>query len=222
MNKSKITPLIELKALRFDKRPDSSLGEPHIRALLYLLTVAFLLVSGMTPSHIEAQDLSKSGIDHQKAADSAIWGWEDEKASPFWGIRQALGAKYSIVMISKPNDRYTLTFKVLHGKKEVYAWDGHVKSVFRIQEDRLYYARFSYSTSGGSVVAVDLSTGKELWDSPLQGIGLVQHSSYLNQMNLDANLKVVVVWGNESMGRYLEFKDVTTGKTVGHKIFPRP
>jgi hypothetical protein len=192
-----------------------------MRALLYLLTLAFLLVSGMTPSRIEAQGSSKSGIDYQKAADSTPWNWEDDKASPFWGISQA-GVKYSIVMISKPNERYNLTFKVLNGEKEVYAWDGHVKSVFRIQEDRLYYARFSFASSGGSVVAVDLSTGKKLWDSPLQGIGLVEHSAYLNQMNLDANLEVVWVWGNETMGRFLEYKDVTTGKTVGRRIFPRP
>ena len=71
-------------------------------------------------------------------------------------------------------------------------------------------------------MAVDLSTGKELWDSRLQGIGLVEHSAYLNLMNLDANFEVVEVWGNETMGRYLEIKDVTMGKTIGHRIFPRP
>ena len=192
-----------------------------MRALPCLLTAVFLLASGTAPSHIEAQGLSKSGIDYQKAADSANWGWEDDMASPFWGISQA-GEKYTIVMVSRPNERHNLTFKVLHGEKVVYTWLGHVKSVFRIQEDRLYYARFSDISSGGSVVAVDLSTGKKLWDSPLQGIGPVEHSAYRNQMNLDANLEVVWVWGNETMGRYLEFKDVTTGKTVGHRIFPRP
>jgi len=192
-----------------------------MRALPCLLTAVFLLASGTAPSHIEAQGLSKSGIDYQKTADSANWGWEDDKASPFWGISQA-GEKYTIVMVSRPNERHNLTFKVLHGEKVVYTWLGHVKSVFRIQEDRLYYARFSFSGTGGSVVAVDLTTGKELWNSPLQALGPIEHSSYLNQMNLDANLEVVWVRGNESMGRYLEYKDVTTGKTVGHRIFPRP
>jgi len=192
-----------------------------MRALLYLLTAAFLLASGTASSHIEAQDLSKSGIDYQKAADSANWGWEDDKTSPFWGISQA-GEKYTIVMVSRPDERYNLTFKVLHGEKVVYTWLGHVNSVFRIQEDRLYYARFSYSGTGGSVVAVDLTTGKELWDSPLQALGPIEHSAYRNLMNLDANLEVVWVRGNETMGRYFEYKDVTTGKTVGHRIFPRP
>ena len=191
-----------------------------MRARLRLFIAAFLLANGIALFHFEAQDLSKTGIDYQKIADSASWGWEVEKASPFWGISQA-GEKYSIVMVSKPNDRYNLTFKVLLGEKEAYTWLGHVNSVFRIQEDRLYYARFHPISSGGSVVAVDLKTGKELWDSPLQGIGLVEHSAYRNLMNLDANLEVVWVWGNE-MGRYLEYKDVTTGKTVGRRIFSRP
>jgi hypothetical protein len=192
-----------------------------MRAPLRLFSVAFLLASGMATSLTRAQDLSKSGIDYQKAVDSALWDWKDEKASPFEGIRLA-GAKYSIVMVSEPSDRDSLIFKIFHGDKEVYTWGGHVNTVFRIQEDRLYYARFHPSGSGGSVVAVDLSTGKELWDSRLQGIGPVEHSAYVNLMNLDANFKVVTVWGNETMGRYLEIKDVTTGKTVGHRIFPRP
>jgi hypothetical protein len=192
-----------------------------MRAWLRLLTAAFLLASGMALFHVEAQDSSKSGIDYQKGADSALWDWKDEKASPFWGISQT-GAKYRIVMVSEPGDRENLTFKIFHGEKEVYTWLGHVNSVFRIQEDRLYFARFHPSASGGSVVAVDLITGKELWDSPLQGIGPVQHSAYLNLMNLDANFDVVWVWGNESNGRYLEYKDVTTGKTIGRRIFSRP
>jgi hypothetical protein len=192
-----------------------------MRAWLRLLTASFLLANGMVLFHVEAQDLSKTGIDYQKGADSARWDWKDEKASPFWGISQT-GAKYSIVMVSKPNDRESLTFKIFHGEKEVYAWLGHVNTVFRIQEDRLYYARFHPSASGGNVVAVDLSMGKELWDSRLQGIGSVQHSAYLNLMNLDANFDVVWVWGNETMGRYLEYKDAATGKTVGRRIFSRP
>jgi len=172
-------------------------------------------------SSAKAQDLSRSGIDYQKTADSADWRWEDAKANPFWGISQS-GDKYSIVMVSEPDHRFNLIFKILLGDKEVYSWSGHMNTVFRILRDRLYYARFLRSGSGGSVVAVDLSTGNELWHSRLQGIGLIQHSAYSNQMNLDANFEVVWVWGEESMGRYLEFKDVITGKTVGHRIFPRP
>jgi len=171
-------------------------------------------------SSAKTQDLSKSGIDYQKTADSADWGWVDAKASPLWCIGQS-GDKYSIVMVNSPDERSNLTFKVLLGDKEVYSWRGHMNTVFRILRDRLYYARFLRSGSGGRVVAVDLSAGKELWDSPLQGIGMVEHSAYRNLMILDANFEVVTVCGNE-MGRYLEFKDVTTGKTVGHRIFPRP
>jgi len=68
---------------------------------------------------------------------------------------------------------------------------------------------------------VDLSKGNELWRSPLKALGEISHSSYLNRMTIDANDEVVSIYGNESMGRYLEFKDARTGKTVGHKRFSK-
>jgi len=69
--------------------------------------------------------------------------------------------------------------------------------VFRIQGDRLYYAEFHYSGSGGNIVAVDLSKGNELWRSPLKALGEISHSSYLNRMTIDANDDVVSIYGNE-------------------------
>ena len=67
---------------------------------------------------------------------------------------------------------------------------------------------------------MDLKTGKELWTSPLKALGPIEHSAYKNLMTLDANHDVVSLYGNESMGRYLEIKDAGTGETVGHKLFP--
>ena len=75
--------------------------------------------------------------------------------------------------------------------------------------------------AGGHIVAVDLKTGKELWESPLEGIGPIQHSAYRTLLNLTANHDVVSVYGNESMGRYYEIKDAKTGKTVGNRVFPK-
>ena len=51
-------------------------------------------------------------------------------------------------------------------------------SVFRILDDRLYYAKFHPSSTGGSIVAVDLTTGKELWTSELIALGNIEHSAY--------------------------------------------
>ena len=106
-------------------------------------------------------------------------------------------------------------------EKLIYSWSGHHYSVFRIVKNRLFYADFDYHSSGGKIVAVDLTTGKELWRSPLEALGPVQHMAYASFLNLDANENAVTVFGWEGAGKYVEIKDAATGRTVGHKIFPK-
>lgn len=169
----------------------------------------------------EQPSTATSGIDYKKVAERAEWAWKDDLATPFYGISQA-GSEYDITMVSDHQNRSVLTFKIARAGKEVYAWKGHDHTVFRIQQDRLYYALFHPSSSGGEIVAVDLSSGKELWKSPLTALGPIQHSAYRSLMALDANAEVVSVYGNESMGRYFEVKDAKTGTTLGHKRFSTP
>ena len=161
-----------------------------------------------------------SSVDYQKVADGARWGFSDAADNPLFCMRRA-GTDYDVWIIRQAKDRHALTIKIIKDDRAVYQWKGHKHSVFRIQGDRLYYAEFHYSSTGGNVVAVDLSKGNELWRSPLKALGGIEHSAYLNRMTIDANDEVVSIYGNESMGQYLEFKDVRTGKTVGHKQFPK-
>ena len=164
--------------------------------------------------------VAKDFIDYQKMADGARWGWQRGMTHPLGCISQC-GYKYDIALLSKKDNRYSLDITVLLEARKVYAWRGHRHSVFRILDDSLYYAKFHPSSSGGHIVAVDLKTGKELWESPLEGIGPIQHSAYRTLLNLTANHDVVSVYGNESMGRYYEIKDAKTGKTVGNRVFPK-
>jgi hypothetical protein len=161
-----------------------------------------------------------SSIDYQKVAEGARWSFADEAANPLFCMYHQAGADYDVWLIRTAKDRL-LTIKIIKNDRPVYQWKGHKHSVFRIQGDRLYYAAFHYSSSGGHVVAVDLNKGSEVWQSPLKALGGILHSAYLNRLTVDANDEVVSIYGNESMGRYLEFKDVQTGETVGHKRFPK-
>jgi hypothetical protein len=214
-----------------------------MKETIALLTLAILTVAGCKPttptkptttqpSGIIAQTANQqsgpaklagdfASINHQRAADEAGWGWRAEMANPLGRITQC-GDKYDIALQSKKDDRHALVITILADGKEVFSWKGHCYSVFRILGDRLYYADFHYSSDGGNVVAVDLKTGKKLWTSPLKGLGGIIHSDYLNLMNLNVSDDVVTVWGNESMGRYVEFKSTATGETVGNKVFPEP
>jgi outer membrane protein assembly factor BamB len=85
----------------------------------------------------------------------------------------------------------------------------------------LYYPQFHPSSNGAALVAVDLTTGKELWKTQLQGIGPVRHFAYRNLINMEISKETVMIFGNESFGRYVEIVQLSTGKTVGHKEFPK-
>jgi outer membrane protein assembly factor BamB len=86
----------------------------------------------------------------------------------------------------------------------------------------LYYAEYSFSTTGCTVVAFDLEKGKELWRTKLMALGSIAHSQYLNRAAIDVNKQNVIVRGNESLGKYMEYLDVKTGATVGHEVFEYP
>jgi hypothetical protein len=160
-----------------------------------------------------------AGINYQKTADTSEWRWSRDEANPLYCAGQ-LPPEYGFRIVVDAADRSNLRLAVIGKSGEaVYEWKGHRFSVFRIRNATLFYADWNPHASGGQIVAVDLKTGKELWRSALTAIGLVEHSAYRNLLNLDANNDVVAIYGNESAGRYIEFKDVQNGKTIGHKVF---
>jgi hypothetical protein len=72
---------------------------------------------------------------------------------------------------------------------------------------------------GCSIIAYDLANRKELWKTRVQGIGPIAHTAYDNQVALELVGDALKVLGNELAGQYVEFVDLKTGKTVGHKLF---
>jgi len=201
----------------------------QIRLNIYVtLCISLCLVIGcqsrteLVSAEVNTDIVKKSPkIDYQKSADRVDWAWSDEMASPFYCIGQA-GNKYDIHLISQHDNRSMLTIRIMDDKDVIHSWLGHKRSVFRILDDRLYYADFYSGSSGGSIVAFDLKSGKELWKSPLKALGPIEHSAYFNWLNLDANYDVVTIFGYEARGRYFESKDVHSGQTLGHKVFKDP
>jgi hypothetical protein len=163
---------------------------------------------------------TKGTADWKKCVDGMQWEWHTDMSNPLGCITQC-GSKYDIRLLSKANDRESLTIAILLSDKVVYSWRGHSHSVFQIIDDKLYYVQFHTSGSGGSIIAIDLKTGNTLWTSRLKAIGPIEHSAYHNLMNLTANNDIVCIYGNESMGRYIEIKNTNTGDTIGHKIISK-
>ena len=96
---------------------------------------------------------------------------------------------------------------------------GHPGTVFAERKNVVYYADFTPYSSGCVVVAVDLKTKKKLWKTDLKGLGPINHTKYRNAVILEVKDDVIRVQGQESAGRYLEYVDMKSGKTLGHRVF---
>ncbi|MBE2286590.1 MAG: ankyrin repeat domain-containing protein [Prosthecobacter sp.] len=156
-----------------------------------------------------------------QGAKDVPWEWDERAASPFAFVNR-ISPKYHVRLLSKQEKlRHHLHISFFEGEREVFTFKGHTCTVFSIWEDRLYYALFSPASDGATIVAVDLTTGKEAWRSDVLGIGLQQHSRYSNALNLQADPFSVRIYGNEAGGQYYEVKRADTGVTTAHKIFSR-
>lgn len=160
-------------------------------------------------------------LDYRKVAEGADWRWDEKLADP---LHAGLGSKDYDVRFdyysAQPN---VIVISISKDGKVLYSWSGHRYSVFQIVENKLYFADFPYLGTNTKIVAIDLQTGKEIWRSPLKAATgvLAGSSGNLALLNLDVQGEVINIFGKENDVRYFEIKKVSTGETVGHKIFPR-
>jgi hypothetical protein len=159
--------------------------------------------------------------DYQKRADAAPWAWSYRHAN-LQACIDAYLKDYDVEVTGKDPDFFKpLTIRIRKAGKEIYAWQGHRHTVFARHQDTLFVADYCPLGSGCTVRALDLKTGKQLWETDLRGIEPEAHSAYGNRVLLETDGKVITVRGAESHGCYLEFVDCRTGRTVGHKRYPR-
>ncbi|MCH9684842.1 MAG: PQQ-binding-like beta-propeller repeat protein [Deltaproteobacteria bacterium] len=86
---------------------------------------------------------------------------------------------------------------------------------------RVYAVTHSAIASGASAAAVDLGTGIVLWTRPLRGLGPIDHSQYRNETQIELDDRGLVVYGDESSGRYTEVLDPSSGEPRS-LTFPDP
>lgn len=178
-----------------------------------LACVIAILGGGLALAGPEPKDKAAA---YQKKADEAAWEWKDEQATLDFSIKRC---KVKVEVME--HDFNQATIAVRADGKEPFAFEGHKGTSFVVAGTTLYYAKYSRVSTGCAVVAVDLGTGKQLWQARLKGIGPVSHFGYDNAVALDLDDAAARVIGNESKGRYIEFVDRQTGKTLGHKKFPK-
>lgn len=151
-------------------------------------------------------------IDWQKTIDGSRWGWSDEATTPLYcAVRQA---DVPVTLAVTQDKRVEISAGAI---KLV----GHEHTVFHLRDGVMYHALYHPSSSGATIVAIDVATGKELWRSRVTGLGGVEHSAYSNHLNLQAGKDVLIINGRESFGLYQEFKRLTDGETVANRVFTR-
>ena len=158
--------------------------------------------------------------DYQERADAAEWTWKKKKADLNYYIKAYKGM-YE-VSATRPEDAFAWSdypLKISEAKKVLYEAKVHGGTPFRIRGSTLYVTQHNRSANGCALVAIDLETKKQLWQTHLQGIGVVPHFRYSNQVTLDLDGSVAIVYGHESAGKYIEFVDLKTGKTVANRRF---
>jgi hypothetical protein len=114
-----------------------------------------------------------------------------------------------------------LTVRIVQQGKEVYSFKAHKGTVFSRYDNILYIAEFSPMGCGCSVVAYDFKAKKELWKCRLQGPKPLNHSVYHNAVTIENDWAgALVIRGNESMQKYVEYVDMATGKSLAFKNYP--
>lgn len=175
----------------------------------------------------EPRRLSVRGEAWQKVLErDSAFEFSEADASMLFALSQ-FGGKCQIHMVYDPSDSQHITFRFMRDGKELLSIKGHTKSVFRTENNVLYFAHFSTSSQGCVVTAHDLGTGKKLWETKLKGIRPIDHSGYSNEVTMGlGNLTgteekdegVVSIMGREGFGDYVEIIDRETGKALAHKV----
>jgi hypothetical protein len=164
----------------------------------------------------------------QKQLEDTKFHFSKDQAGVMYSLSQCIRGDYKIHMIYDPKTWWMMTFKFERDGKELLTIDGHDRSVFRIDGNVLYFAHFPPLSSGCTVTAHDLTTGKRLWETRLNAIGDIDHSKYRNEVTMDlVNLTgldkegegSVCITGRESYGDYCEVLDRNTGKVLAHKTY---
>ncbi|MCB9712914.1 MAG: PQQ-like beta-propeller repeat protein [Myxococcales bacterium] len=75
-------------------------------------------------------------------------------------------------------------------------------------------------TSGAEVYAISLRDGTVRWQGPVHGLGPIAHSAYSNDVRLEWRDGVLLVFGDEAMGDYVEAIEPSTGRTLVTKSWP--
>lgn len=152
------------------------------------------------------------------------WRWDDaaardiERIHPRFEISGPDGARFVFLHGWKTSRLWRLD------ARGAVVWTRSVRGLPRsaaamvIDGDTLYAALYNGAHSGCRVAAFDARSGALRWEKPLQGLGFVAHSAYMNRVQMQLTRQGLVVYGNEWRGRYVEMLSPADGQQLGHRL----
>jgi hypothetical protein len=81
-----------------------------------------------------------------------------------------------------------------------------------------YAALYRTGATGARLRALDLETGGTRWEVQLQGLGTIHHSKYANRVRARVVDGTVIVYGDESAGRYMEERSAADGHLLRRRL----
>ena len=154
---------------------------------------------------------------------NAEWCWHESQANIAAYFIQS-PARYEIRMIRKERKGYGFKVQIFDGEKLTYEWESNSKEAFLFAGTTLIYTEHHTTIPGCTLIAIDLKKRKQIWTNSLTGLSKIGNrvwSGYHNQVALKLREEIVVVYGNELHGQYVETVDIETGKTVTNTIGKR-
>ncbi len=130
-----------------------------------------------------------------------------------------------------PGPPKAITVSLRRSDESICSFKAHDGTTFFIHDKCFYYADFRPDAPGGEIVAVDLTTGGEVWRSTLDSISDgASGSTCTNRIALDvwcewhnnnwkAHIDRLEILREENGQRYLQLMDFDTGNTLGHHVF---
>jgi hypothetical protein len=201
--------------------------------------VRFMLIAGI---------LSLPSCNPQKpAADSRAEYWQKELSRERVIYGDAVGSvldsmtafsdkAVAVEFVSKPDEKGILgrswLLRFVHDKKVVVEFSTAPHIGFVALDGVVFVTNYSSSSSGCTVIAFDLTTGKELWKTHCTALRDPAHLGYENATTIGLRPatnkpgetgSVIAIQGDESFGRYTEILDPKTGHQLAHQIYkPKP
>jgi hypothetical protein len=184
-----------------------------------------LILAGTTWMWLGNQGLARSANaeDAEALAKNVEWKWDKLTSVLSYSLQQMPSTSEFGWRLSSDLDRrdvLELTFVNKSAKTTVWSTQAHWSTVFRTGGKKIYIVQSPAMTYGGKVLCIDGSSGRMDWECPIGAILKVgSHSLYVTSRAIELTDDFVLVWGNETGGRFLDVIDRKTGRLLASRKF---